>query len=313
MPSVASMRSLSLLLVLVSALAESRPADACSAPLCWPGGFVPGDGTTIPQNAPGLYWRPVRNLSTGTAPDPASVTLTTLADPSTALPFTATALPGGDYVIVPDQPLVEGTTYVLEDLATCGGAPGPRVTFTAGPSAPLPTSLGTVSTDPHGLRGELEVATASGSCSTTIDAVSMSISLLPSTDAAPWMSLLLFETVVDDQPWKIQSSINFPPPPGGSWRGRGRDLVFRTCTPNLDASYPGMAPGGHPVAFRASLPNMQPISTPDLNVELMCDSITDPDPTDPSDDSGGCTSTTPTSSSLLLVAFAVLLRRRRDH
>ena len=73
-----------------------------------------------------------------------------------------------------------------------------------------------------------------------------------------------------------------------------------------------MSPGGHPVAFRASLPNMQPISTPDLNVELMCDSIIDPDPTD-SDDSGGCTSTTPTSSSLLLVAFAVLLRRRRDH
>ncbi len=301
------MRSLSCLLILSALLVQARPADACSRSVCWGGAFVPGDASTIPSNAPGLYWRPGSGESG--APSPASVRLTTVGAPGSALPFTATSLPGGDYVLVPAAPLVEGTSYVLEDLSICNGTARPRVTFTAGPSAPLPTSLGTVSTDPHGYRAEIDVATSVGSCSTTIDATLFGIALEPSAEAAPWMALLMFETVVDDQRWVAQESINVATSPGASWKGRGRDLLYRICTPNPDASYQGMSLGGHQVAFRASLPTAQPISAAPLGIELMCDLAPD---TDPDDDSAvGCASSKPSSSSLILVAFAALLRRRR--
>jgi uncharacterized protein (TIGR03382 family) len=303
------MRLVSLLLISLSVLVSSRPADACSPPMCWPGAFLPGDATTIPSNAPGLYWRPSR---AGIAPSTLStVRLTTTMAPTTALSFTATPLAGGDYVIVPDAPLVEGTSYVLEDLATCGGTAGPRVTFTAGPSAPLPASLGTMWTDPHGTRLDLEIATSAGSCSMTVDAETFGIGVTPSTDATPWMALLLFETVVDGQPWQIQESINYEPGPGESWKGRGRDLLFRICTPDTAASYTGMSSGGHAVAFRASLPGGQPLATPALGVELMCDPDPDPKPVPLPEDDGGCSSTTPTSWAVILFAFAALRRRRR--
>lgn len=234
--------------------------------------------------------------------------LTTSAAPSTVLVFTATAQLNGDYVIVPDAPLVEGTSYVLEDLATCNGVAGPRVTFTAGPSAPLPTSLGTVTSDPHSRRAELDVATAAGSCSTTVDAEQFGIELAPNSGAAPWMALFLFETVVDTRPWAIQARINVATPPGASWQGRGRDLLFRVCTPNPDASYVGLAPAGHAVAFQASLPGAlanPPLSTPAFDVELMCDSAPDP-----ADGSAGCAAAQPSSAGLLLLALFLVRRRR---
>ncbi|MBA3538508.1 MAG: hypothetical protein H0T79_02665 [Deltaproteobacteria bacterium] len=302
------MRSLSLLLLVPALLVPSRPAEACSAPQCWPGAFIPGDATTIPSNAPGLYWRPTRG---NVAADPSSVKLSTVAAPGTALPFTATALPNGDYVLVPDAPLVEGTSYVLEDLALCGGTAGPRVTFTAGPSAPLPTSLGGIATDPHGMRGDVELATTAGSCSVPVDVTMFGIELAPSADATPWMALFVFETLVDDQPWTPQKSINVENGPGESWRGRGRDLLFRTCTANPNVYFQGLSPGGHQLAFRASLPNAQAVATPDMLIELMCDPVTDPDPVDDDDSSAGCASTKAPSSALILLGFAVVLRRRR--
>ncbi|MBA3394813.1 MAG: hypothetical protein H0T89_19355 [Deltaproteobacteria bacterium] len=126
------MRSLVLLSLAAPLLViPVRPADACSAPRCWPGAFVPADNATIPANAPALYWRPARDLGGEVTPDPASVSLTTVDDPDTQISFTATALPSGDFVLALDEPLVPGTRYVLEDLATCGDEFGPRVGFLA--------------------------------------------------------------------------------------------------------------------------------------------------------------------------------------
>src|SRR5687768_9105345 len=190
------MRGLLLLGFLV--VAPSPPADACSAPVCWPGAFVPGDGATIPANAPGLYWRPMAGQD---QPDPSQVRLTRASDPLTPLDFASTQLPNGDYVLAPAAPLIEGEQYVLEDRSTCSGTAGPRVTFTAGAQAPLPASLGTLQLIGHGTPLELDVSTASGSCSTTVDAMTLSIELVRSADAEPWKDLFLYETLVDDQPW----------------------------------------------------------------------------------------------------------------
>ncbi len=56
-------------------------------------------------------------------------------------------------------------------------------------------------------------------------------------------------------------------------------------------------------------PGTQPIATPSLLVELMCDAP-DPDPAAGGTDSSGCSASKP-ASSLALLAVALLLRRRR--
>src|SRR3569623_1962903 len=134
-------------LALALALAGSpRPAAACSPPPCWPGYFTPGDAATVPANLPAIYWRPVRSGVQDSPPDVSQVVLATTADPATPLAFTAMALANGDYLLVPDAPLVAGTDYTIIDHTACGATAdaGPRVTFHAAAAAPLPTSLGTL-------------------------------------------------------------------------------------------------------------------------------------------------------------------------
>src|SRR5688572_27024526 len=91
-------------LALTTLVASSRPADACGPPSCWPGAFVPGDNATIPENAPGLYWRPsIVDLEHA---DPSTVRLLRSGD-TTPIPVTFVAH-GTDWVIVPQTPLVAG-------------------------------------------------------------------------------------------------------------------------------------------------------------------------------------------------------------
>jgi uncharacterized protein (TIGR03382 family) len=274
-----------------------------------PGAFVPaGEGVTIPANAPGLFWRP--SMTSGQPADPSTVRLTRLGD-TTPIPFTPVAEVGSsDWVLVPQQPFIAGTQYVLEESVQCNGAPGARTVFTAGPEAPLPTTLGTLSIIGHGNFMDLEVATGSGSCSTMVGATVLSIFLEPSAEIEPWKDLLLYDTLVDGQPWVNQSTANMRPAPGASWRGRGKDLLYRICEPNPDASYPGLAVGGHQVAFRATLPGTSmTIATPAQALELMCTSRP-PDEEEEDGDDGGCATTTPASATFVFALLALLLVRR---
>lgn len=308
------MRRLLLLSLPVILAISARPADACSAPQCWPGAFVPGDNATIPENAPGFYWRP--SIASGQPADPSTVQLRDVADPGTSLGFTATQLPNGDYLLTPDAPLVAGARYALEDRSICNGTTT-HATFTAGPAAPLPTSLGSMGIIGHGNRLPIQVATASGSCSTEVDAEVLGIELVTSADATPWKDLLLYETIVDDQPWSNQASINAPVTPGQSWKGRGADTLYRICKPNADALQPGLAIGGHYVRFRATLPGAATsLATSPTLIELMCDADPDEEEENHPSDGGGCSSSTPASASFVLLALAFLLvtssRRRRS-
>jgi hypothetical protein len=300
-----------LLLAFPLLVVSSRPADACSAPQCWPGAFVPQDGAVIPENAPGFYFRPP--LQGGSAGDASLVRLTAASDPSTPLAFTAMPQPNGDFVLVPDAPLVAGETYTLEDGAECNGGTM-YSTFTAGPSAPLPSSLGSVNLIGHGMFAEIPVATASGSCSTTVEATIAQITLDVSASAEPWKDLLLYETLVDDKPWVNQVSINVRTDPGESWLGRGTDLLYRVCKPNPDAIFQGLAEGGHNVRFRASLPgvtNQTSLATPAAPIEIMCTSNPNPDPEEIDNDGGGCATNRPATLGFVLLALLALVQRTR--
>jgi hypothetical protein len=124
-----------LFLALAASLAASlgtvERADACSGS-CIHGSFLPRDGATIPANAPALYWRP----SSDATPDGVRLT----PNGGAPIPLIAIQEPNG-WLLTPATPLVAGTQYVLEETDGCEQPF--RVTFTAGPTAPLPTSLGT--------------------------------------------------------------------------------------------------------------------------------------------------------------------------
>lgn len=288
----------------------SRSAGACSQPSCIQGRFTPGDGVTVPANLPAIHWRPT--ISFGTAmPDPSLVTLATTTDPTTPLAFTATALPGGDYLLVPDQSLVAGTSYIVKDGKTCGQTPGPSVTFTAGPTAPRLTQLGTLTAVAANV-SPLTVPTGSGSCTTNVSADQATVDLALAPEAMPWLHAMLFETVVDGTVWRSQASVDVSP-----WTGIGVDRIYHVCATSDPGASLGLDAGSHDVTLRASLPGSTTVVTSTVAAAvLQCDEVPPATcQTDPSmcEEPGGCCSTSNRApdASWLLVALGALVRRRR--
>jgi hypothetical protein len=299
-------------LLLLASITSVKPADACSPPPCWMGSFVPFEGATIPANAPALYWRP----SSGSTP--ATMTLT-VAGTGAAVPFTE-VVDGQSRVLTLTQSLVPGTQYVLEETNDCQYQQPVRSTFTAGPTAALPTTLGTTAREGAYQHGDITIATAGGSCSIEVDAAHATIALAHSADATPWKDLLLYETYVDGQRWAPSTAINVTTSAGASWRGRGRDQLYRVCEDNQGEGM-GLAEGTRQAAFRARLPG----STTDLvasevTVEIACADSPDGsgsgsgsgsnDPNTPSDPGGCCSTSTTSTSNVAWIVIAMLLRRR---
>lgn len=301
----------------VASAVSARPADACSPPPCWPGFFLPGDTTNLPANAPGFLWRPMSSTSGGPAIDPANVTIYIEgADPTATLPFTATPLDGGDYLLVPAQPLVEGTTYLLVDATECwDGSTGPMAAITAGAPAPLPQALGAlVVFNPQ--VDTLTVATASGTCDTDVTAAMVSVQLAPSTDAVPWLDVLELDTLVDGQPWHALRTENGSIPPGESWAGRGWDVIYSVCESSDPNVSHGTTEGRHTVTMRATIPGADGVivATSDP-FELDCGSIGDPPDDPPIDDGAACNAGASSGGAGWLVTIALgfgfSVRRRR--
>ena len=183
------------------------------------------------------------------------VVLTAASDPQTALPFTATALSNGDYLLVPDAPLVAGTDYTIIDHTPCGTTPdaGPHATFHVVAAAPLPASLGTLDIIDH-QQETFPVATASGSCTTDVLADQARLQLTPGADAVPWKDALHYQTVVDGQPWGASASINATYAPGSSWVGVAVDRLYHVCSTTDDTIGSGLAAGNHQASMTATLP-----------------------------------------------------------
>lgn len=302
--------------VLLIALAGvPRPASACSPPQCWPGYFTPADGATVPANLPAIYWQPV---STGSAPDPTMVVLTAASDPETPLPFTATVQPNGDYLIVPDAPLVAGTDYTIVDQTPCATTPnfGPHVTFHAVAEAPLPASLGTLAIVDH-QQEMFAVATARGSCTSDVLADQARLELTPSDDALPWKDALHYQTMVDGHPWGASGSLNASYPPGSSWAGVGVDRLYHVCSTDDDTIGDGLAAGAHQAEMTATLPGSSvTLDAAAVPVDLECSgsgSGSGSGSNGPVVDDGGdgCNAGGGSSALVVLLALGLCARKRR--
>lgn len=299
---------------LVLAAAPSR-SEACSAPACWPGSITPRDATPVPSNMPGIFWQPLSaGFSGDTHDDPANIVLATAGAPSTELAFSTMPLADGAVLIVPDEPLVEGTTYVVTDNNTCDYVDGPSASFVVGPSAPLPTVLGSISATSERVE-TIDVATSSGSCSTEVTAHRVTITPDLIYEAIPWSSVFHFEIVVDGQVWRSTDSINTFPDVRGTWQ------LFRTCpgsTTDLGADQ-GLSAGPHAVFVRATIPGTSTVlTTEEITVDMHCPGEPGSDidgDGDGDDEGGGCqaaaSSSMPVHAAVLLGALAIVTRRRR--
>lgn len=291
------MRLVALGLAAGTILVTYEPVWACSPAPCQAGYFTPATGTTVPASIPALYWQPLRDQQ-GVVDDIQRVMLTSTSDPSTPLPFTATPVSASStaYLIVPSQPLVEGTTYQLGDANTCTDFPdfpaAPTSVFLAAASAPLPASLGTVTVTDQEVATS-SVPTSSGSCTVDVQADRAMLTLELSADAMPWRDALHVETLVDGQPWSSPT------------------LVYRVCHSDDPGAATGLSAGSHEVSMRATLPGTDIVlATAVATFSLECPG----DPQDPGDGSpdedGGC-STTGGAGSAVLLALLGLVRRRR--
>jgi uncharacterized protein (TIGR03382 family) len=311
------MNALRMAPVLLLALAVPRPARACEPPLCSPGYFTPADGTTVPANLPAISWRPGWSY-TGTQPDPSMVVLTSAADPQAALPMTAMALPNGDFLLVPDAPLVAGTDYTVVDNTPCEYNPGPaaHATFHVVASAPLPATLGTLAITDH-QEETFPVATTRGTCSSDVLADQARLALTPSDDALPWKDALHYQTIVDGQPWAAANSLNQTSAPGSSWVGVAVDRIYHVCSTDDLSVGEGLAAGPHQASMTATLPGSTvAISAAAVSLDLECSgsgsgSGSGSDgPVGGHADDGGCNAGGSPALSLALLVLLAARRRR---
>jgi uncharacterized protein (TIGR03382 family) len=136
----------------------------------------------VPVNFPGVFWRPlIENAHPDRSPDPAQISLTRAGDPDTRLPFLATRTGSSDFLLVPDSALTVGETYVATDPTVCeaygpSGSQAAHIQFVVGPSAPMPTTLGTLAASDPGV-GQRSVPGAFSPCDVEVTAAWQTVQL----------------------------------------------------------------------------------------------------------------------------------------
>jgi hypothetical protein len=272
------------LLVPSSALAASLmllvPSDAraCKFGGCWPGAFLPSGGD-VPASLLAVLWFPQQ--APNALIDPTQIELVQwTVDGEVPVPATAALQQNGRYLITPGAPLLPDADYEIRAGQFCSFAPyepwPTKATLHTTSAAPLPTTLGKVATymvPP----GPLSVSSVNGACSTTITAASERVEIVLSPEAAPWEHVLAYETLVDGEAWPGKQWFDSEEfdntiPLGGSWQGRGRDLLYARCDIEGDeAAADGLPPGAHSVKMRATLPGTDIwLETEPVSFDLIC-------------------------------------------
>ncbi len=247
--------------------ATTRPAGACGAPICYGRTtyLLPQDGQSVPASAPGLP------MFVGFNAGPLAVTLTKVSGGArTPMTMGRTSLSDRFELVTATDGLEAGATY---ELSASGGegtcALTSTSTFTVTPPAPRPRSLGALSLTAG---GPTKLGLDSGaSCSREVLVAQAAVEVALSAEAAPWASLLRYETLVDGKPWHARSTAGMQVHPAGGWKGVGRDVIYATCAPEKEV-FAGVSLGRHEVVIRALLPGAPEValeSSP-ITIGLAC-------------------------------------------
>jgi hypothetical protein len=257
------------LLASVVALGVPPQAHACSGHECLPDRFLPVEGGSLPANLPGLYWEagsdqtPDLDASVEdpgrTRPEQLTFRCTGVGGSTRDVPFhveqPAESWQSG--TIVPDAALnagehcALGTSFepcAVEDFNSGSkvGLTG-RAEFDVIAPTPLPTEFGTLRADAASVRDLTLAHDASCYEQSVLCAVQIDAELAAATQ--PWAELLVFETIVDGKRWRASRAANLPNIQGGSFVGRGVDVVFERPNEN-----DGFTPVTRTVVMRAALP-----------------------------------------------------------
>ncbi|ABF89017.1 hypothetical protein MXAN_1693 [Myxococcus xanthus DK 1622] len=173
-------------------------AHACAAPNCMVGVRfpLPEDGGAVPSNIPGLVTVPPLLESVD------SSTVRLLLPDGTQVPATVTPGAHQTQVLVPDAPLVPGTTYRIEAKGVCQFQPTQTesVTFTAGPALPLPTTTGTLTADTPS-QGIFNVYGDSSCGDRQVEGNFTTLRFTPSPELVPFLPWVHWTVEVDGEPW----------------------------------------------------------------------------------------------------------------
>lgn len=128
------------------------------------------------------------------------------------------------------------------------------------------------------VREAMSVETRGGSCSAEIDAAAVPLRIELPTRLRRWQDVLLFSVVIDgEQIWRPQTSLCADVPPGHSWRGRARELLFADCGApgegirRFSNPHDGLEQGFHRVDMSAWWPGIEARAVAAAVVELSCD------------------------------------------
>lgn len=305
---VAGLASASLLLGLFA----PEAARACSAPACTSARVLLPTEAHVPVNV--TTFSVQEGIQGG---ESAGITGVRLIDAEIG---TELAVELRESNIVINGAMEPGRTYKLEVSSGCGDTI--TTTIEAEDAAPIPTELGTLTVgSPR--QGRVPAPSSQGSCYQEVDAVSVRFSVQGSEAVQPYWDLLVWETLVDGVPYRPRGTISpsnmFGSPGlstelGGSWFGRGEDVVYAACG---DRRYEGVAQGSHEVVLRATVPGTDiELETAPVTIDLRCD-VTPPPPPPPPESSAASCSATPVPGStgalalVAVVAIGLVLRRRR--
>ncbi len=247
---------------LAAVVLRPESARACSPPVCAPVVAKPASGV-LPENRTGLLVDRVYEAF--------DYELHRKNGESTeAVDATVTDIDSRTVLITPTTPWAEGEEYVLF-ASSCGVEPTEsplpeRARFTIGPSAALPTSLGTTEV---AVNEENTLWVIGGpACTEEMPAASAEVTLTPSASAEAWQGALVFEVLVDGTPFGdgTRSSLSGADVTGPS------ATVYRLC--DVDGVNT-LAEGTHEVQFRATLPGTElSLTSAPADVELHCDGNT---------------------------------------
>ncbi|MBC7978628.1 MAG: hypothetical protein H7138_26885, partial [Myxococcales bacterium] len=248
-------------------VATPRSAEACGPVPCTQAKLA-GAGA-VPVNFPGVFWRPlIDNAHPDRSPDPAQISLTRAGDPDTRLPFMATRTGSSDFLLVPDSALTVGETYVATDPTVCeaygpSGSQAAHIQFVVGPSAPMPTTLGTLAVSDLAV-GQRSVPGAFSRCDVEVTAAWQTVQLTLAPEAVPWKSLLQLEVSVDDQ--------SFTPSRYEDHSADTQVTIYHTCAGADPSADSGVASGSHVVHMRGTIAGTtMTVASATATINLVCD------------------------------------------
>lgn len=253
--------------------ASSFEAHACEGEPCIDGYVYPPVGGVVPLNARGFLIRPTMEFYES---DISQAHIRLLDPTGTPVPLTFDTTTFAPAVFVGWDNLERGTYTITSSAACQDERPDIVTTFTVQGLAPLASTLGRIVVSPMRV-GRVAVAD-SALCTGHVEAAYYDLEVELAPDADRWRDVILYQTIVDGDPWSPTVSIFDEPKIGSSWAGRGRDRIFMPCGTGRAVT--------RTVQVLATVPGIGGMATPPVTLTLDCDappSSGPANPTDPSD------------------------------